>query len=97
MSSISLLGRSTEIYADAAAFGIHIFDNHSLFEGEELFEGNPIEDLYDQVYTLRRWTGEPIAHMPMNNNKCPRCAEQGIEQDMLYSKGSAPVDLKADT
>ena len=66
MSSISLLGRSTEIYADAAAFGIHIFDNHSLFEGEELFEGNPIEDLYDQVYTLRRWTGEPIAHMPVS-------------------------------
>ena len=66
MSSIALLGRSTEIYSDAAAFGIHIFDNHSLFEGDELFEGNPIEDLYDQVYTLRRWTGEPIAHMPVS-------------------------------
>ncbi|CAD6586676.1 MAG: hypothetical protein ASARMPREDX12_002487 [Alectoria sarmentosa] len=81
MFSTSLLGRSIEIYADAAASGVHISDNHCLFEGDELFEGNPVEDLYDQVYTLRGCTGEPIAHLPMNNNKCPRCAEQGIEHD----------------
>ena len=66
MFFISLFGRSTEIYADAAAFGIHMSDNHSLFEGDKLFEENPIEDLYDQVYILRACTGEPIAYMPVS-------------------------------
>lgn len=85
MSPISLPRRSTQIYADATAFGVHISNNHSLFEGGELFEESPIDDLYDQVYVLRGYNGEPIAHMPMNN-KCPRCAEQGIEQFVMPGK-----------
>lgn len=62
-----MLGRSTQMYADAAAFGVHIPDNHSLFEGDELFDEKPVDDLYDQVYTLRGYNGEPIAHMPVSS------------------------------
>lgn len=63
---ISLLRRSTRDYADAAALGIIIFNNHSLFEGDELFEEDLSEELYEQVYILRGYDGEPIAHMPVN-------------------------------
>ncbi|KAF6218119.1 hypothetical protein HO133_006077 [Letharia lupina] len=64
MSPISLLGRSAQIYADAAALGIDIPTNHSLFEGGELFDKTLLEDLRDQVYMLRGCSGEPVAHMP---------------------------------
>lgn len=66
MSPLSLLGHSTQDYADAAALGMHICNNHSLFEGDELFEENPIDHLDDQVYILRGGNGEPIAHMPVS-------------------------------
>lgn len=86
MSPISLLGHSDQIYADAAALGIHIPDNNSLFEGDDLFDKTPLEDLHDQVYMLRGCSGEPVAHMPKFDNMCPRCAEQGIEQYVLPGK-----------
>lgn len=66
MSPISLLGRSAQIYADAAALGIHIPTNHSLFEGDELYDKTLLEDLRDQVYMLRGCSGEPVAHMPVS-------------------------------
>lgn len=65
MSAIPLRGRSTQIYGDAVALGTHTSNNHGLFEGDELFKESPIEDLDDQVYILRRYNGEPIAHMPV--------------------------------
>lgn len=65
MSPISLLGRATQVYADAAALGIQISNNHSLFGGDDLLDENPIDDLHDQIYILRGYCGEPIAHMPV--------------------------------
>lgn len=86
MLTISSLWYSTKNYGDAATLAIHISDDHNLFEGDKLFEETPFEDLYDQVYILRGYSGEPVAHMPRVNNKCPRCAEQGIEQYVLPGK-----------
>ena len=66
MSPISLLGRAIQVYADAAALGIQITNNHSLFGGDNLLEEDPIDDLYNQVYILRGYSGEPIAHIPVS-------------------------------
>ena len=66
MSSISLLGRSTQDYADAAALGVHITENYNLFQGDKVFEENPFEHLHNEIYILRGRSGEPVAHMPVS-------------------------------
>ncbi len=64
MSPASLPCCSTQMYADAAVFGIHICDSQSLLEGDDLFEGNSFEDSDDQVDGLHGYNGEPTAVMP---------------------------------
>lgn len=66
MFTISSLGYSIKHYGDAATLGIHISDNHNLFKGDEFFEETLFEDLYDQVYILRGYNDEPVAHMPVS-------------------------------
>lgn len=71
MLTISSLWYSTKNYGDAATLAIHISDDHNLFEGDKLFEETPFEDLYDQVYILRGYSGEPVAHMPVSQIQVP--------------------------
>lgn len=66
MSPISSLRHSTHDYAAAATLGVHIIDNHSLFQGDKIFEENLLEHLYDEIYILRGRNGEPVAHWPVS-------------------------------
>ena len=66
MFPISSIARSIQIHADAAALGIHTFNNHGLFEDDELFEENLVDDSHEQVSILRGGSREPIAHMPVS-------------------------------
>ena len=67
MSSKSLSGLSTQVYADVAALYIQVCGNHSLLlEGDGFFEGNTINALDDQPCVFGGHSGEPTAHMPVN-------------------------------
>ena len=66
MFPISSISRSIQIYADAAALGIHTSNNHGLFEDDELFEENLVDDGHEQVSIRRGGSREPIAHMPVS-------------------------------
>ncbi len=64
MSPASLPRCSTQMYADAAVFGIHICGIQSLLEGDDVFEGNSFEDSHDQIDGIHGYNGEPIIVMP---------------------------------
>ena len=67
MSSRSLSGLSTRVYADAAALGTQHCGHHDLFsEGHGLSEESTIDCHDYQSYVLRGHSGEPITHMPVN-------------------------------
>lgn len=67
MSSISLLTLTTQIYADTTTLHVRTRNNDSLLTDTELLDQSPIEDLHDQVYTLRGVHGGPVAHGPVRH------------------------------
>ena len=66
-----LLGLSAQIYADPTALGGHIRHNSNFLNGDELFEGNSVEYLHEEVCVLRGDHGEAIAHMPVSQIQIP--------------------------